>query len=213
MDTLYTVINDCKFVVSATSLKMFKTLGLNVNEILFIIFYDNSSNKEFNPSLLSEQTGLSDTEVMETLDSLMKKKLIVLDSAKDSYNKSVEVINLDNFYNIMMDSYTNNIKTSKKDTIYDTYASEFDRKLTGMEYEIINNWFDAGYSEELILGALKEAVFNGVKNFRYIDKILLEWHKKGFKTMADVNKNLKLNKSDEKKEIFDYNWLDEENDN
>ena len=166
--------------------------------------------KEFNPSLLSEQTGLSDTEVMETLDSLMKKKLIVLDSAKDSYNKSVEVINLDNFYNIMMDSYTNNIKTSKKDTIYDTYASEFDRKLTGMEYEIINNWFDAGYSEELILGALKEAVFNGVKNFRYIDKILLEWHKKGFKTMADVNKNLKLNKSDEKKEIFDYNWLEED---
>ena len=210
MDTLYTVINDCKFVVSATSLKMFKTLGLNVNEILFIIFYDNSSNKEFNPSLLSEQTGLSDTEVMETLDSLMKKKLIVLDSAKDSYNKSVEVINLDNFYNIMMDSYTNNIKVNKKDTIYDTYASEFDRKLTGMEYEIINNWFDAGYSEELILGALKEAVFNGVKNFRYIDKILLEWHKKGFKTMADVNKNLKSNKSDEKKEIFDYNWLEED---
>ncbi len=210
MDTLYTVINDTKFVVNATNLKMFKTLDLSVNEILFIIFFDNSCNKEFNPSLLSEKIGLSNEEVMETLDSLMKKKLILLDTAKDNYNKSVEVINLDNFYNIMMDTYTNNIKATKKDTIYDTYASEFDRKLTGMEYEIINNWFDAGYPEELILGALKEAVFNGVKNFRYIDKILLEWHKKGFKTMADVNKGLKNNKTDEKKEIFDYNWLEEE---
>ena len=28
------------------------------------------------------------------------------------------------------------------------------------------------YSEELIVGALKEAVYNGVNNFRYIDKIL-----------------------------------------
>ena len=210
MDTLYTVINDCKYVVSAAYLKMFKTLDLSVNEILFIIFFDNSSNKDFNHSLISEQIGLSDTEVMETLDSLMKKKLISLDTAKDNYNKSVEVINLDNFYNIMMDSYTNNIKASKKDTIYDTYAAEFDRKLTGMEYEIINNWFDAGYPEELILGALKEAVFNGVKNFRYIDKILLEWHKKGFKTMADVNRSLKSNKQNDQKEIFDYNWLEED---
>ena len=210
MDTLYTVINDSKYVVSASYLKMFKTLDLSVNEILFIIFFDNSCNKEFNPSLISEKIGLSDTEVMETLDSLMKKKLISLETAKDNYNKSVEVINLDNFYNIMIDTYTNNIKVTKKDTVYDTYASEFDRKLTGMEYEIINNWFDAGYPEELILGALKEAVFNGVKNFRYIDKILLEWHKKGFKTMADVNKSLKVNKTDEKKEIFDYNWLEED---
>ncbi len=210
MDTLYTVINDSKYVISATSLKMLKKLDLSVNEMLFIIFFDNQNNKEFNPALISEKLGLTDVEVMETLDCLLKKKLIVLDTAKDNYNKSVEVINLDNFYNIMMDTYSNSIKASKKDTVYDTYASEFDRKLTGMEYEIINNWFNAGYPEELILGALKEAVFNGVKNFRYIDKILLEWHKKGFKTMADVNKNLKANKSDRKPEIFDYNWLEED---
>ena len=210
MDTLYTVINDTKFVISATNLKMLKTLDLSVNEILFIIFYDNASNKEFNPSLLSEKTGLNDVEVMETLDSLMKKKLITLEVGKDNYNKSVEVINLDNFYNIIIDSYSKVVKNNNKDNIYELYAKEFDRKLTGMEYEIINGWFNNGYSEELITGALKEAVFNGVKNFRYIDKILLEWNKQGFKTMADVNNNLKKNKKDDQKEIFDYNWLEEE---
>lgn len=210
METLYMILNDNKFVINATSLKMLKTLDLSVNEILFIIFFDNSCNKEFNPSLLNDKLGLSEVEVMETLDSLVKKKLISLDLAKDSYNKSVEVINLDNFYNIVLDTYNNITKSNDKENIYDTYASEFDRKLTGMEYEIINGWLDNGYPEELILGALKEAIFNGVKNFRYIDKILLEWSKKGYKTMADVNKGLKNTKEDKKGEIFDYNWLEEE---
>ncbi|MBO4246012.1 MAG: DnaD domain protein [Bacilli bacterium] len=210
METLYMILNDNKFVINATSLKMLKTLDLSVNEILFIIFFDNSCNKEFNPSLLNDKLGLSEVEVMETLDSLVKKKLISLDLAKDSYNKSVEVINLDNFYNIVLDTYNNITKSNDKENIYDTYASEFDRKLTGMEYEIINGWLDNGYPEELILGALKEAIFNGVKNFRYIDKILLEWSKKGYKTMADVNKGLKNNKEDKKGEIFDYNWLEED---
>ena len=210
METLYMILNDNKFVINATSLKMLKTLDLSVNEILFIIFFDNSCNKEFNPSLLNDKLGLSEVEVMETLDSLVKKKLISLDLAKDSYNKSVEVINLDNFYNIVLDTYNNITKSNDKENIYDTYASEFDRKLTGMEYEIINGWLDNGYPEELILGALKEAIFSGVKNFRYIDKILLEWSKKGYKTMSDVNKGLKSNKEDKKSEMFDYNWLEEE---
>ena len=47
-----------------------------------------------------------------------------------------------------------------------------------MEYEIINAWLLKGFSEELVLGALKEAVYNGVSSLRYIDKILFEWQKK-----------------------------------
>ena len=80
-----------------------------------------------------------------------------------------------------------------------------------MEYEIITGWIDSGYTEELIILALKEATYNGVSNLRYIDKIIYEWGKKGIKTKEDVEKNKKQFKSNsEKKEMFDYNWLDEE---
>ena len=80
-----------------------------------------------------------------------------------------------------------------------------------MEYEIITGWLDSGYTEELITLALREATYNGVSNLRYIDKIIYEWGKKGIKTKEDVEKNKKQFKSNnEKKEIFDYNWLDEE---
>ncbi len=45
-----------------------------------------------------------------------------------------------------------------------------------MELETITGWLDQDrYKDELILAALKEAVFAGKVHFRYIDRILLEW--------------------------------------
>ena len=66
-------------------------------------------------------------------------------------------------------------------------------------------------SEELIKGALKEAVFNNVRNLRYIDKILSEWEKKGFKSVDEVDSYLKKKEvNNPKQELFDYNWLEDE---
>ena len=103
------------------------------------------------------------------------------------------------------------LKEEKKTDIYAEFETEFARPITSMEYEIINAWLNHNYSEEMIIGALKEAVYNGVKNLRYIDKILFEWNKKGFKTMNDVNNHLKTREpKKEDSELFDYNWLDDE---
>ncbi len=95
--------------------------------------------------------------------------------------------------------------------MYTFFEKEFGRTISSMEYEIIHAWLEKGFSEELILGALKEAVYNGVNNLRYIDKILYEWQKKGYKTMKDVEKNnfKRNNEKTEMKELFDYNWLDD----
>lgn len=60
--------------------------------------------------------------------------------------------------------------------IYSTFEKEFARPLTPMELETISGWLDKDqYKEELIMTALKEAVFAGKVHFRYIDRILLEW--------------------------------------
>lgn len=210
MNQIMDLIKEKKYVINASSLKLLKTLDLSVNEILFIIFFDNANSMEFDLPLLMEDIGLSNEEVMVTLDSLMKKKLVTLDTGKDNYNKSVDIINLEGFYNILEDQYNSKIKNENKENIYEAFSKEFNRKLTSMEYEIINAWLSNGYSEELVLGALKEAVFNGVNNFRYIDKILLEWHKKGFKTMKDVKTSLVARETNNNGELFDYNWLEEE---
>ncbi|MBN2984260.1 MULTISPECIES: DnaD domain-containing protein [Cohnella] len=60
--------------------------------------------------------------------------------------------------------------------LFSVFEQEFGRPLTPMECETIANWIDQdGYPAELILFALKEAVFAGKLHFRYIDRILLEW--------------------------------------
>ena len=60
--------------------------------------------------------------------------------------------------------------------------------------------------------ALDEAVYNGVYKLNYIDKILFEWNKKGIKSREDKIKNDTefKNRKSEKKELLDYNWLEDE---
>ena len=57
------------------------------------------------------------------------------------------------------------------------------------------------YTEDLPKEALKEAVLNGVRNFKYIDKIIYEWSKK------DTKKRVKEDKEIDK--MFEYDWLDD----
>ncbi len=59
--------------------------------------------------------------------------------------------------------------------------------MSPMEYETITSWVDQDrYLEELILLALKEAVFAGKVHFRYIDRILLEWSRNRVRNAQDA---------------------------
>ncbi|MGG1313414.1 MULTISPECIES: DnaD domain-containing protein [Cohnella] len=71
--------------------------------------------------------------------------------------------------------------------LYSVFEQEFGRPLTPMECETIANWYDQdGYPAELILFALKEAVFAGKLHFRYIDRILLEWSRNRVESVDDA---------------------------
>jgi DNA replication protein len=71
--------------------------------------------------------------------------------------------------------------------LYSIFEKEFARPLTPMELETISGWIDNdGYKEELILAALKEAVFTGKLYFRYVDRILLEWQRNRIGTVEQA---------------------------
>ena len=64
---------------------------------------------------------------------------------------------------------------------------EFGRPISSYEIQMIKSWIDKDeYSYDLILAALKEAVLNQVFTLKYMDKILLTWQRKGFKTVQQV---------------------------
>lgn len=71
--------------------------------------------------------------------------------------------------------------------LFTIFEKEFGRPLSPMELETISGWVDADrYPDELILLALKEAVFAGKLHFRYIDRILLEWSRNRVRTAQDA---------------------------
>ena len=93
--------------------------------------------------------------------------------------------------------------------MFDKFEEEFGRTLSPMEYEIINGWIESKIDKELILAALKETVFNGANNLRYVDKILFEWNKKGIKKASDIHTKEKETEEKKEPEIYEYDWLNE----
>lgn len=191
--------------------------NLSLNEFLVLVYLDNKFSNVFDIELMSKQLGLDLANTMEAFNSLMVKGFVTLDSVKDSDGRLNEVINMDPIYDGIVLNIGEETKKEVKVDIFRTFEKELGRTISPMELEIINGWLDSNYSEELVLGALREAIYNGVHNFRYIDKILYEWDKKGFKTMDDVNKHLVSRKDNKNKEtvitkkeqeILDYDWLD-----
>lgn len=76
---------------------------------------------------------------------------------------------------------------ARRRDLFTVFESEFARPLSPMEYETIVGWLDQDrYSDALIMTALKEAVFAGKVHFRYIDRILLEWHRNQIQTPEDA---------------------------
>ena len=183
---------------------------LNLEEVLLLIYFMNEDVPTFDVEQINKITMISVNKILDSFTSLTNKGLISIDVIKENSGVK-EVVNLDPIYKCMIDGLMKNNKKVVNNNIFEKFEKEFSRTLSPMEYEIINDWLDKNTSEELILGALKEATYNGVNNLRYIDKIIYEWNKRGFKNMEDVNNHLRNRNTSDKsvKEISDYNWLDE----
>ncbi len=193
-------------MVPMALLQNYKKLKLTDKELIVLIYLLGSS--EFDPEKISKDLNIKLPDVLKLIDNLTNKDMLKI-SVK-SGKVCEEYIDLDEMYKKLVIAMINDKKETPKTTIYDKFEKEFGRTLSPMEYEIIGAWLDGNYTEELIELALKEAVYNGVSNLRYIDKILSEWRKKGIKTENDIkNEREKHQKQKPKKEVFEYDWLNE----
>lgn len=201
-----------RFVVDANFIKEASNLNLNLNEFLLLLYFENSDDLILDFDNIVEKLKVSQESVLEAFNNLLSKNLITLKSEKQKDGKRYDKVLLDNFYENMKETKKKENASKLKEDIFSTFETEFRRPLSSMEFEVIKAWLEKMCNEDLILAALKEAVYNGATNIRYIDTILHEWNKKGFKTKEDVDNYLK-NKYDDKKleetNLFEYNWLDD----
>ncbi len=191
-------------IVPKLLLGSYKKLNITAEELILVIYF--LGNNDFDIERICKELSLKPNKVLTLIDNLTKKDILKLKKVTNN-NICEEYVCLDELYNKLALILINE-KEEVTTSIYDDFEKEFGRTLSPMEYEIIGAYIDEGFREDLILAALKEAVYNGVTNLRYIDKILYEWQKKGIKEPDDLKiKNKKEKK--QAKEVFDYDWLNE----
>jgi DNA replication protein len=167
---------------------LLKLSDLEAMLLIQLLAFTTQEDKEF-PTVEEIQARLSSSQeqVIKALQKLLKEHWISIEERIDPISGiQYERYDLEGIFtklslylhDEMRKQVLLNKKTEPKEgkDIYSIIEREFARPLTPMELEMVTNWLDKDrYKDELILAALKEAVFAGKVHFNYLDRILLEW--------------------------------------
>lgn len=215
---LVDIVKSKNVVIPLYLYKLKDKLDISMDEFMLMMYlYNEGELVLFDLNRISNELGLKINDLMNTIGILNGKGLIELKVITNDKNVMEEYISLENFYNkislLLMDSKEE--QEEDNSNVFSMIEQEFGKTLSPIEYEIIKAWLESNKSVELIGCALKESVMNGVRNLRYMDKILYEWEKKGIRTKADVESHMnnRRKKEESKKvDVFDYDWLEENDD-
>lgn len=203
------LITSKQITIPVFVLKMIKDFNLTCDELILLLFLYDQDKSTFDPNKISMDLEMDLLKVMEIVSNLGDKGLINVITKKDDKGVMEEVFDLSPIFDKITIKQIEllNTKEEKEINIYQMIEDEFGRKLSPLECEMVDDWRKNNYSFDLIKEAVKEASINGVSNLRYIDKILFEWNKKGYQKPSDIKKS---NREVEKIEIFNCNWLDDD---
>lgn len=216
MEEIEQVLRNKPIILPRYLFNYYLRLGITSEELIILILIIDMGDKIiYNPEVIANFIGMDKYKVMELLNNLNEKKIITITVEKSDDGKSEEFISLDLMYKKIMNIIIDNKKDDKdldNSDIFSIFESEFGRTISSMECQIIKGWIDDNFSHELIMEALKEAIYNGVTSLRYIEKILYDWRRKGYKNKKDIMeaKNKYRESKKEVKDVFYYDWLNDD---
>lgn len=212
-NNILNLIQDRPIVVPRILFNNYRKLNITEEELIIIMLIITFGNKiEYNPDIFVKELNIDRHKVMGIISNLMEKNILSLEVVKNG-RKTEEYISLsllyDKLLNIVKDVSLDEVKIDN--SIFSIFENELGRLLSPMELEQIKEWVSTYKNDELIIAALKEAVLNGVSNFRYIDAILNEWNKRGYRSKDDIIKDRNnYRKKKDSIEVFDTDWLNDE---
>lgn len=212
------LLRDKMFFIPSSVFRNMGKLGITGDEVLVLIFIINMGPRVlYDPEMISKGTGINRIRVLEVINGLISKGILAIVVKKNGSSKKMEeFISTDLFYEKMRGVLlggTNraNGKREEQTDLFSMFEKEFGRTLSSMEYEIIRGWVNDDMPSDLVREALREATYNGVSNLRYIEKIILDWKKRGYKSVKDIERaRERYKKKNGNGDVFDYNWLDDE---
>lgn len=162
----------------------YKNLKISEEEMATIFVIDFLISQG-NPFITADLLSLKMTSDVKTIDlilaNLLKKGLIeyvtsgkktitTLDPLKKKLYREFQLT-------LAKEGTAQKSKEVKEslENIYTNFEKLLNRSLSPVEVSKIREWVSYGYSDEIIIGALKEALSKGKKTLRSVDKILLQW--------------------------------------
>lgn len=206
------------YVVPKFLIEKHSIYGISAENVILLIYLINQNTPIVcDYQKISTDLNIDLMEVMTRINELKSKKIIEVELKKNSLSKLEEYIKLDLLYDKIFLEFIDEKESNKEEdnsNIFSRFESELGRPLSPIEYELLNAWIEQ-YNKDIIIEGLKEAVISGVVTFRYIDRILFDWNKKGIDTLEKLEKNKKnhkskkekVNNSDNNIEVPDYDWL------
>ena len=196
-------IDQGQTVLPTLLLQHYRDLGISNNELVLILqikSYIDKGEAFPNTEEIAQNMHLSKDNVFKAVHQLMQKKLISIDTTKDENGITQDAYSLSFLWDklfvlLKQEQVDTTDEKIEKETVQNTksmytiFEKEFGRPLSPMEMETLVMWVEEDkYSSELVQMALREAVLSQVYNFKYIDRILLNWEKKNIRTKEQVEK-------------------------
>lgn len=220
--SLQHIIQD-QLQIPRTLLTKYTKLGLDETEVLLIlqlIRFFQGDNEFPTPAELAEHLTINEKQCSNILRKLIQKGLLMIEQKENDLAQISEAYSI----NPLLEKLYKEKEAEDKNTtgtIFILFEQEFGRPLSPFEIEMINAWLDEDeIAPELIKAGLRESVLMGKLNFKYIDRILREWKKKGIHTVEQARnaskhfhnrQNVKNERPVQKRDTsIYYNWLEGE---
>ncbi|EFM35019.1 DnaD domain protein [Streptococcus sp. oral taxon 071 str. 73H25AP] len=209
--TYFDAFKSGNLVLPSALLLHFKELFPSSEDFLvwqFFYLQNTTALGDVSPSQIAEIIGKEVADVNQSISNLTENGLLQYRTIE--LNGEIELIfdaslafeRLDS----LLDSQTSaatapNSKNQLKDLV-ETFQQELGRLLTPFEIEDLSKTVkEDGIKADLIKEALREAVFNGKPNWKYIQAILRNWRHEGIQSVAQVEAKRAERESNNPKQV------------
>lgn len=214
MASFATIQNEGFTVISNSLLRYYPSLKLSEIETMLLLQLESFKQaNNFFPSDndISERMNLSPVEISQLIQNLIDKKLVELGQNRDNDGRITNFYDLAPLYrklDTIIDERDVSSRTQAESDLRPTkkresnplqelvrqFEIEFGRLLSPIEKQEIAAWINIDhYSPEIVQLALREAILAQVYNFKYVDRILLNWQRHGLTTPDQVKNFLQRN--------------------
>ena len=194
--TYFDAFKSGNLVLPSALLLHFKELFPSSEDFLvwqFFYLQNTSALDELSPSQIAETIGKELADVNQSISNLTENGLLQYRTIE--LNGEIELIfdaslafeRLDSLLDSQTPPATTPNPQNQLKDLVETFQQELGRLLTPFEIEDLSKTVkEDGIKADLIKEALREAVFNGKPNWKYIQAILRNWRHEGIQSVAQV---------------------------